>query len=314
MKKFSLFPITKYNFWNLYKKQQKAIWTVEEIDFSNDYKNFILLDKNKQDAIKKILSFFSNADGLVNYNIKNNFLNSFCDEVSYTYIFQMYMENIHNETYSLMIETLIHDEKEKEDLFYSLNTNPTIHEISKWGLNYSEGLYSLSEKILVFICFEGIIFSGAFALIFWIKSICSDGKTMFGLIKSNELISRDEGMHVEFGIELFKFQNSIDKIEASTITKIILECVEKTKRFNSDVLQVKQVGMNEEMMHKYTEYVADRIFVDLGLKKYFNATNPFGFMNTIGMVQKTNFHESRVTEYQKAPAGNVILNINNEDF
>jgi len=299
MKKFSLFPITKFNFWDLYKKQQKAIWSVEEIDFSGDYKNFLLLDENKQHVIKKILSFFSNSDGLVNYNIKNNFLNNFCDEISYTYIFQMYMENIHNETYGLMIDTLIHDNKEKEELFNSLDTNPTIRDISKWGLNYSEGVYTLSEKILVFLCFESIMFSGAFALIFWIKS-CSN-KVMSGLVKSNELISRDESMHVEFGIELFKYQNIIDKIDSQRITQIIVECVELTKKFNCDVLQIKQVGMNDMMMNKYTEYVADRIFVDLGMKKYYNANNPFSFMTTIGMVQKTNFHESRPTEYQKAP-------------
>ena len=313
MQKFSLFPITKFNFWEMYKKQQKAIWSVEEIDFSGDYKNFILLDIHQQNTIKKILSFFSNSDGLVNFNIKNNFLNSFSDEITYTYVFQMFMENIHNETYGMMIDTLIKDDDEKEDLFNSLNTNPTINKISQWGLNYSNGPYTLAEKILVFICFEGIMFSGAFALIFWIKSICAD-KVMSGLTKSNELISRDESMHVEFGIELFKEQNLMDKLDNTTITRIIKECVELTKQFNTDVLQIKQTGMNESLMNKYTEYVADRIFVELGLLKNYNASNPFAFMTTIGMTQKTNFHESRPTEYQKPPLGNTVFNIDDENF
>lgn len=313
--KFSIFPITKYNFWNMYKKQHKSIWSVEEIDFSQDYKDFMELDENKQYIIKNILAFFSNSDGLVNYNIKNNFLDNFCNEITYTYIFQLFMENIHNETYALMIETLIRDDKEKNELFNSLETNEIIKEISNWGLYYSNGDYSLSEKILVFICFEGIMFSGSFAFIYWLKNTCSKGKNILqGLMKSNELISRDENMHVEFGIELFKEQNKIDDIPKYIITRIILECVELTHKFNKEVIKVKQAGMNEDLMNKYIEYVADRIFIELGLNKYFNTNNPFSFMNTIGMVQKTNFHESRPTEYQKAP--NIDMNkiIINEDF
>lgn len=305
MTKFSLFPIKKFNFWNLYKKQQKAIWSVEEIDFCKDYSDFITLDKDKQHVIKIILAFFANSDGLVNYNIKNNFLNCFDNEITYTYIYQMYMENIHNETYSLMIETLIKNEDEKDDLFNSLETNEIIKEISNWGLKYSTGEYSLAEKILVFICFEGIMFSGAFALIFWIKKNCSNGSNILpGLIKSNELISRDENMHVEFGIELFKEQNKNDNISLINITKIILECAELTKLFNKEVLKIRQVGMNEELMNRYTEYITDRIFVEIGLSKYFKTGCPFDFMNTIGMCQKTNFHESRPTEYQKSTNNN----------
>lgn len=312
MSKFSLFPIKKYNFWKLYKKQQGALWTAEEIDFSKDYDGFINLDEDQQYTLKIILAFFANSDGLVNYNIKNNFLNNFSDEITYTYIFQMYMENVHNETYSLMIESLIKDDKEKEDLFNSLSTNEIIKEISEWGLNYSNNDYSLSEKILVFICFEGIMFSGAFAIIFWLKKFCTGNKILPGLLKSNELISRDEGMHVEFGIELMKEQLSRDNINDTALKVIILECVELTKKFNKEILKTRQIGMNEELMNQYTEYVSDRIFVELNMTKQYHATNPFGFMNTIGMMQKTNFHDSRPTEYQRAPKSTAMAII--DDF
>lgn len=302
--KFCLFPLENMTFWKLYKKQLKALWTVEEIDFSEDYKNYMILDEDKKHTIKMILGFFANSDGLVNFNIKNNFLNDFSNEITYTYIFQMFMENIHNETYSIMIETLIKDEEEKARIFDSLNTCASIKEISKWGLEYSNGKFSLSTKILVFICFEGIMFSGAFAIIYWLKKYGStDGKSfMPGLIKSNELISRDEGMHVEFGIELFKYNNIKDEMPNYQITEIILQCVELTKTFNKEVLNVKHMGINEELMNQYTEYVADRIFVELGLGKFYKVDNPFNFMQSIGMMQKTNFHESRPTEYQKAEA------------
>jgi len=301
MNKFCLFPIEYHNFWNHYKKQLKAIWTVEEVDFSFDYNDFLNLESEKQHTIKMVLAFFANSDGLVNYNIKNNLLNDFSNEVVYTYTFQMFMENIHNETYSLMIDTLIKDNEEKNKLFNSLTTIDIIKEINVWGLKYSNGEYPISIKILVFICFEGIMFCGAFAYIYWLKYVVLAGSmALRGLTKSNELISRDESMHVEFGIELFLHTNKTDNISNKEIQNIIFECVELTKKFNNKVLNIRHSGMNEELMNQYIEYMADRIFVELGYSKNYNASNPFNFMNTIGMVQKTNFHESRPTEYQKA--------------
>lgn len=311
--KFSLFPIKNNKIWLLYKKQLGAIWTAEEIDFSKDYDDFKQLDYYEQESIKLILAFFANSDGLVNFNIKNNFLNFDDNVVGVCYTFQMMMENIHNEVYSLMIETLIKDEDEKDILFNSITNLHIINTISQWALKYSNNnLYTLSEKILVFICIEGIIFSGSFAFIYWLKS---SKKNMFmnGLIKSNELIARDESMHVEFGVELFKQQNKIDNIPNFLISKIILECVAITKKFNEELIMVKYTGMNIDLMNKYTEYVADRIYVDLGFSKFFNTANPFSFMDTIGMVQKTNFHESRPTEYQKANFGTIEYNYN-DDF
>ena len=301
MGKFCLFPIAKHNFWKHYKKQLASIWTVEEIDFSDDYKDFITLDNYKQHSIKMILAFFANSDGLVNFNIKNNLLNDFSNEITYTYTFQMFMENIHNETYSLMIDTLLKDGKEKDDIFNSLDTIDIIKKINEWGLKYSEGDYPISIKILVFICFEGIMFSGAFAFIYWLKYVLFQGQfRLKGLVKSNELISRDESFHVDFGIELFAETNLSDNIHAEEIRRIIIECVELTTEFNNEVLQIRYTGLNADNMTEYTKYMADRILVLLGYEKVYKVSNPFVFMNTIGMVQKTNFHESRPTEYQRS--------------
>ena len=316
MNNFSIFPIKNNNIWSLYKKQIQAFWTIEEIDFSADYQDFIKLDEDKKHAIKMILAFFANSDGLVIFNIQKNFLNDFDKETTYLYTYQMFIEQIHNECYSLMIETLIKDDDEKNNLFDSINNNEIIKEISQWGLSYTnDNIYNLSHKLLVFICFEGIMFSGAFALIYWLKNVCGNGKLfMSGLIKSNEFISRDEGMHVDFGVEVFNSRNLIDDIPNFIKTQIILECVTLTKKFNKEVLKVKQTGMNEDLMNKYTEYVADRIFVNLGLSKFFKVSNPFSFMNSIGMPQKTNFHESRPTEYQRAGGVNSEVITITDDF
>lgn len=313
MNNFSIFPIVNNDIWKIYKNQVKAFWTTEEVDFSKDYNEFEKLDEDKQHSIKMILSFFSNSDGLVNYNIQKNFLNDFNKEITYTYVYQMFIEQVHNECYSLMIETLVKNEEEKNKLFDSINNCQIIKEISSWGLRYSNNdVYTLSHKLLVFICFEGIMFSGAFAFIYWLKHVCPNS-FMPGLIKSNEFISRDEGLHTNFGIEIFKRQNLIDNLPNYQKTEIILECVDLTQRFNKEVLRVKQSGMNEKLMNEYTEYVADRIFVEIGLVKYFKANNPFTFMNTIGSYAKTNFHESRPSEYQRAPKEESEL-VMNDDF
>ena len=314
MNKFCIFPILNKSFWDMYKNQINAIWFPEELDFSQDYDAYLTLDEHKQHTIKMILAFFSNSDGLVNFNIQKNLLNDFDKEIQYIYVFQMFIEQIHNETYSIMIETLIKNPEEKNKLFNSLNEIEIIKEISEWGLKYSnDNNISLKEKILVFICFEGIMFSGAFAFIFWLKTnMNGKNKLMLGLQKSNEFIARDEGMHVEFGISVFhQLSNDIDKIK---LEKIILECVELTKKFNNEVLQISQVGMNTDLMNIYTEYMADRIFVDTLGNKYFNVENPFSFMTTIGMLQKTNFHDQKPTEYKKSFLQNSEDLIFSDDF
>lgn len=314
MDKFCIFPIKDNEVWSLYKKQIGMFWTMEEIDFSKDYNHFIDLPESIQHIIKYILIFFSNTDGLVNYNISKNFLDM-DKEVSFCYVFQMLIEQIHNETYSMMIETLIKDNKEKERIFNSMNNFDIIKEMNEWGLRYSMGDYSLSHKVLAFLCFEGIIFSGAFSLIFWIKKFCSNNIPGFmnGLIKSNELISRDEGLHTEFGIIMFNRLNKTDDISNYQITEVILQSVSLAKRFNKEMLLTKEIGLNLEMLNKYSEYTADRIFVSLGLGKFFKTENPFDFMKTIGMVQKTNFHESRPTEYQRPLNHSAEINLT-DDF
>ncbi len=226
----------------------------------------------------------------------------------------MFMEQIHNETYSIMIETLIRDTEEKNQLFNSIQNIPIIKKISEWGLEYSKGDYSLCEKLLVFICFEGIMFSGAFAVIFWLKKFSSKGQTfMNGLIKSNEFISRDEGMHLEFGVKIFLRQMAKDILPFDKIEKIIIEAVNLTKEFNNDFIKSDMIGLSNNTMNQYTEYMTDRIYVMLGYEKYYKVENPFTFMDTIGMMQKTNFHESIPTEYQKAGFTKSITFCDNTD-
>lgn len=301
MSRFCIFPILNMPVWQHYKRQVHSIWFADELDFSDDYRGYMTLDDDHKHSLNMILAFFSNSDGLVNFNIQHNLLNEFDEETKYTYIFQMFMEQIHNETYSLLIDTLIKDRAERERLFNSIETIDIIKKISNWGLEYSTNNYTLCEKLLVFICFEGIMFSGAFAVIFWLKKFSSKGQTfMVGLIKSNEFISRDEGMHTEFGVSVFRRQMVKDNLPYEKIEKIILESVELTKEFNNDFIKCRMVGLNNDSMNQYTEYMTDRIFVMLGYEKKFGVENPFSFMDTIGMMQKTNFHESIPTEYQKS--------------
>lgn len=301
MSRFCIFPILNNDIWTQYKRQVHSIWFPDEIDFSGDYNGYITLDDDHKHSLKMILAFFANSDGLVNFNIQNNLLNEFDEETKFTYVFQMFMEQIHNETYSLIIETLIRDPREKEDLFNSISTIPVIQKISNWALEYSKGHYTLCEKLLVFICFEGIMFSGAFAVIFWLKKYSLKGKVfMNGLIKSNEFISRDEGMHLDFGVNVFLKQMLKDNLTFDKIEKIISEAIDLTKEFNNDFIKSQMIGLNNNTMNQYTEYMTDRIYVMLGYEKKYKVLNPFTFMDTIGMMQKTNFHESIPTEYQKS--------------
>ena len=299
--RFCLFPIQYQNIWeNHYKKQLSAFWTRDEVDFSQDYKDYSTLSKDVQHVIKMILAFFSNSDGLVNFNIQNVFLNEITvNEIRTTYQFQIMMENIHNEVYSISLDTIIRDEIEKTDLYNSIKTIPIIKEISEWALEKStKEYYSLSEKLITFSFVEGVLFSGCFALIYWLKLTMGSGTNiMQGFIKSNELISRDEGMHYDFAIEIYNMLE--DKAPNYLITKTILEGLSLAKKFNEQILKLKFENMNVEKLNQYSEYLTDRLFVQIGMAKMFNKEGPFHFMQSIGMYQKTNFHESRVTEYQK---------------
>ncbi len=313
--KFCIFPINDNEVWSLYKKQIGMFWTPEEIDFSKDYKHFENLDNNIQHIIKMILIFFSNTDGLINYNISKNFL-EMDKEIVFNYVYQMFMEQVHNETYSLMIDTLIKDENEKDKIYNSLINYDIIKEINEWGLMYSNCDFPIEYKVLAFLCFEGIMFSGAFSLIFWIKFYCSNNVPQFmnGLLKSNELISRDEGIHMDFGILIFNRLNKNKEVPNYKIMQVVLECVSLSKKFNREILLSKEIGLNIDMLNRYTEYMADRILMSLCNEKFFKVDNPFIFMNTIGMVQKTNFHESRPTEYQKVLNNDILQVIYTDDF
>lgn len=266
-RRFTLFPIQYHSLWVQYKKQEKSFWTAEEIDFSQDYKDFETLNNDKKYVIKMILAFFASMDGIVNFNIDENLLKKITiNEAITTYRFQAVMESIHNECYSLMIDNLIKDQKEKNYLFNSIKTIPSIKKIADWAIKWIESDVSLAHKIVAFACIEGILFSGAFAIIYWIKNYEGSGKNfMPGLIKSNELISRDEGLHCDFACELYKYINN--KLSEKEIHQLIVESVEIAKDFNNESLKCKFIGLNSNLMNQYTEYIADRLVVSLGYSK-----------------------------------------------
>jgi len=300
-RQFTLFPIKYPEIWNEYKKQEKSIWTTEEIDFSQDYKHYEKLDSNKKHVINMILAFFASMDGIVNFNIDENLLKKITiNEAITTYRFQSMMEGIHNECYSLMIDNLIKEPHEKTYLFNSIKTIPSIKKIADWAIKWIQSDTSIAHKLIAFSCIEGILFSGAFAIIYWFKKYEGGGNNfMPGLIKSNELISRDEGLHCDFACILYKY--IVNKLSEKEVHQIIKESVEISKLFNEDTMKAKLIGINSDILNKYTEYIADRLVVSLGYSKIYKIHNcPAVWMNTIGMVQKTNFHESRPTEYKSA--------------
>lgn len=315
--RFCLYPIKYNSLWSLYKKQQSSFWKAEEIDFSHDYDDWIKLSEDEQYVIKMILAFFANTDGIVNLNISSNLLNEITvNEAKVTYTYQMMIENIHNECYTLMLDNLIRDTIEKKHLFDAINTIPSIKKISDWALKWADNECetNIGNRIVAFACIEGILFSGAFATIFWLKKYKGSGKLfMPGLTKSNEFIARDEGFHTEFACELFSLL--INKPTKEEILSIIEESVEIAKNFSIESIKCNLIGLNSILMNQYIEYVADRLIVSLGYDKIYKVTNPFTFMDTIGMMQKTNFHENRPTEYQSAyNTMNFTKLITSEDF
>jgi ribonucleoside-diphosphate reductase subunit M2 len=313
--RFCLYPLEYPSLWNLYKKQQSAFWKAEEIDFSQDHKDWEKLSNQEKHVIKMILAFFANSDGIVNLNISSQLLNKITiNEAKVTYNFQMMIENVHNECYVLMLDNLIKDRTEKEHLFNAITTIPSIKKISEWAIKWIDSDVHVSNKIIAFACVEGIFFSGAFATIFWLKKYKSTG-TMFlsGLIKSNEFIARDEGMHVEFACELYKL--IVNKPSSKEVLKIITEAVDIGYDFVIESIQCRLVGLNSDLMFQYIKYVGDRLLVSLGYEKHYKVSNPFPFMETIGMLQKTNFHEHRPTEYQSAYNSDTCKEfISSDDF
>jgi ribonucleoside-diphosphate reductase beta chain len=299
--RFVLFPIEHNDLWKMYKQQQACIWTAEEIDLGQDITDWEnKLNSDEQHFIKHVLAFFAASDGIVNENIAENFVN----EVQYTeakmfYGFQIMMENIHSETYSLLIDTYIKDKEDQNRLFNAVETIPAIKKKADWALKFIEK-GTFVERLVAFAAVEGIFFSGSFCSIFWLKK----RGLMPGLTFSNELISRDEGMHCDYACHLFN--NHIEnKLSEKRIKEIICGALEIEKEFILEALPVRLIGMNSDLMEQYLEFVTDRLLMALGCSKQYNSENPFDFMQNIALQGKTNFFEKRVAEYQKAGVNNV---------
>jgi len=303
--RFVLFPIKHDDIWQYYKKAEASFWTAEEIDLHQDIQDWdAKLNDDERYFIKHILAFFAASDGIVNENLAENFVN----EVQYTeakffYGFQIMMENIHSETYSLLIDTYIKDTEERDRLFNAIETFDAIKKKADWALRWIES-DSFMERLVAFAAVEGIFFSGSFCSIFWLKK----RGLMPGLTFSNELISRDEGLHCDFAVHLHN-EHVVNKVPKERITQILTEALDIEREFITESLPVDLIGMNSRSMTQYLEFVTDRLLVELGCDKVYNATNPFDFMDMISLQGKTNFFERRVSEYQKAG----VMTSNEED-
>jgi ribonucleoside-diphosphate reductase beta chain len=292
--RFVLFPIQNDDVWQFYKKAEASFWTAEEIDLSQDQKDWENLNDNEKHFISHVLAFFAASDGIVNENLAVNFMQEVqMPEARCFYGFQIMMENIHSETYSLLIDTYIKDPKEKDRLFNALETVPCVKKKGEWALKWINS-EDFAERIIAFAAVEGIFFSGSFCSIFWLKK----RGLMPGLTFSNELISRDEGLHCDFACLLYGYLQN--KLTEERVHSIIRDAVTIEQEFVTDALPVNLIGMNAKNMAQYIEFVADRLLVSLGYSKIYNATNPFDFMEMISLQGKTNFFEKRVAEYQKA--------------
>ena len=308
--RFTLFPIKYNDIWEAYKNQQKAIWTADEIDYLADLNDWETLKPEEKTFIENILAFFAGSDGIVLENLVTKFCKEIqIPEVRSAYTFQAYMENVHSEVYSLLIDTYIKDNKRKEECFNAIETIPAIKKKADWALKWINDDKSFAERLVAFSIVEGVFFSGSFCAIFWLKS---KGKMVKSLGKSNELIARDEGMHTDFAVLLYS--KLINKLDKEVIYDIIKEAVNIEKEFICDSLKCKLIGMNSDLMSEDMEFVADRLLTQLGYDKYYNKSNPFGFMNSMNLDGKTNFFEQRVTEYrieQDASMKNFVID---DDF
>jgi ribonucleoside-diphosphate reductase beta chain len=293
--RFVLFPIMHDDICQFYKKAEASFWTAEEIDLSQDLADWKKMNDGERHFVSHVLAFFAASDGIVNENLANNFLKEVqFAEAKCFYGFQIMMENIHSETYSLLIDTYINDPKEKDHLLRAIETIDCVKKKADWALKWIES-DNFVERLISFAAVEGIFFSGSFCSIFWLKK----RGLMPGLSFSNELISRDEGLHCDFACLLYT-DHIKNQLSQERIYEIILEAVEIEKEFVTVALPVSLIGMNAEMMCQYIDFVADRLLVALGCQKHYNATNPFDFMEMISLQGKTNFFEKRVAEYQKS--------------
>ena len=291
--RYVIFPIKHDEIWKMYKAAEANFWTTEELDLSKDYKDYQSLSDGERHFINNVLAFFAASDGIVNENL----VERFCQDVKvleakFFYGFQIAMENIHSETYSLLIDTYIKDDAEKKKLFEAIDHFPCIKKKADWAIKWiQDKRSSFAARLVAFACVEGIFFSGAFCSIYWLKK----RGLMPGLTFSNELISRDEGMHTDLAVMLFNKLNK--KLNKTKIKEIIKEAVTIEKEFICEALPCKLIGMNSKLMSQYIEFVADRLLVQLGCTKEYKSANPFDFMEMISLEGKTNFFEKRVSEY-----------------
>ena len=308
--RFVMFPLKYHDIWDMYKNQQHSFWTAEEIDLAQDLTDWNeKLNDDERHYIKHVLAFFAASDGIVNENLAENFMK----EVQYPeaksfYGFQIMMENIHSETYSLLIDTYIKDSDEKDRLFHAIDNYESIKKKADWALKWINS-DSFAERLIAFAAVEGIFFSGSFCSIFWLKK----RGLMPGLAFSNELISRDEGLHCQFACLLHN-KHIQNKVTPERIKEIICSAVDIERVFITESLPVSLIGMNDKLMQQYIEYVADFWLVELGCQKVYNSENPFDFMEMLSLQNKSNFFEKRVAEYQKTSDKEIDFDKLDEDF
>ncbi|KAI6653778.1 Ribonucleoside-diphosphate reductase subunit M2 [Oopsacas minuta] len=294
--RFVVFPIKYHDIWSFYKKAEASFWTVEEVDLSKDLHDWNNLKEDERHFISHVLAFFAASDGIVNENLVHRFAQEFqIPEIRFFYGFQIAMENVHSEMYSLLIDTYIRDSEERHKLFHAIDTLPCVKMKADWALQWiGSEKATIAERIVAFSAVEGIFFSGSFAAIFWLKK----RGLMHGLTFSNELISRDEGLHTDFACLIYSHLKN--KPTAEQVLEIIRDAVNIEISFLTDALPVRLIGINAVLMGEYIKFVADRLLVALGYEKNYKVKNPFDFMENISLQGKTNFFEKRVGEYQKA--------------
>lgn len=309
-KNFTVYPIQNQRLWSLYKKQQSSFWRAEEVDLSGDMRDWEKLNENEQYFIKNILAFFAGSDGIVNWNIGDRFkedikqLEGLYKETSYLYNYQAMIEDVHNEMYSLMLDTYIKSSEEKEHLFNAIETIPCVKKKAEWAMKWIlDENSSFSQRLVAFAIVEGIFFSGSFCAIYWLKK----RGLMTGLTSANEFIARDEGMHTETACVLYSLLE--DKVSEQTIHEMIMDALTIEKEFITESIPCDLIGMNSPTMCQYIEFVADNLLVNLGCSKIHNVEFPstFSFMDAISIQGKTNFFEKRPTEYQKTSIGAINL-------
>jgi len=299
--RFVIFPIQYNDIWEYYKNHQAAFWTAEEVDLTNDIRDWENLTDNEKYFVKNVLSFFAASDGIVNENLAENFLKEVqYPEAKFFYGFQLMMENIHSLMYSLLIDTYISNAKEKDECFHAIDRLPAVQKKANWALNWIKNA-SFQERLVAFAAVEGIFFSGSFCSIFWLKS----RGIMQGLCNANALIFKDENLHCDFAIHLLN-NHLENKPSEEKIKSIILSALEIEKEFITESLPVSLIGMNSNLMKQYLEFVTDQLLVKMGCNKVFNVEQPFKFMEQIAVETKGNFFESRTVEYQKAKLNETI--------